>query len=544
MIKTRFMKLISVVLLFCIFFSVNSIQNDNYVNPRSNEKNFKLDFRIPKKSDSSFIADHSIVNLVRFDQIPESAINASKENLHIAYGHTSHGSQLTYGMTGLPAFKEGLGGPEGLYDWNDGPMEGELDIDDNFVSGDLGNPDRTSWADRTRTYLDNPSYADVNVVIWSWCGQVSGATETDIDTYLDLMTSLEQDYPNIRFVYMTGHADGTGDKGNLHIRNQQIRDYCINNNKILFDFYDIECYDPDGNYYGDKNVTDNCDYDSDGNGSRDSNWALDWQGTHTEDVDWYDCSCAHSQALNGNQKSYAIWWLWARLAGWSEINAPVLSPITPNPSFTGEISLNWVESQDADNYTIYRDFSYINGYKESLIEVGNTEETHFNDTVSVDAVYYYAVCSSNETGTSDFSNCVSVSVEFPNPTPPTIELTSSNPSTTGEISLNWTENPNGIHYTIYRYTSLITELNSSVTNLYQTPTPGYSEKILSQGKFYYVVTTTTVNGTSDISNCVSVLIDFSFKGFLSNKYVIGGAAVGFLALLSIGIVVIRKKKKL
>ncbi|MFN2283423.1 MAG: hypothetical protein ACK2UQ_03315, partial [Anaerolineae bacterium] len=52
-------------------------------------------------------------------------------------------------------------------------------------------------------------------------------------------------------------------------------------------------------------------------GSRDKNWALDWQGTHTENVDWYSCSCAHSQSLNCNQKAYAVWALWARLAGWN-----------------------------------------------------------------------------------------------------------------------------------------------------------------------------------------------------------------------------------
>jgi hypothetical protein len=25
---------------------------------------------------------------------------------------------------------------------------------------------------------------------------------------------------------------------------------------------------------------------------------------------------SHSQPLNANQKAYAAWWLWARLAGW------------------------------------------------------------------------------------------------------------------------------------------------------------------------------------------------------------------------------------
>jgi len=63
-------------------------------------------------------------------------------------------------------------------------------------------------------------------------------------------------------------------------------------------------------------ANDNCDYDSNGDGRRDKNWATDWQDSHTEDVDWYECSSAHSQALNANRKAYAAWYLWARLAGW------------------------------------------------------------------------------------------------------------------------------------------------------------------------------------------------------------------------------------
>ena len=264
----------------------------------------------------AMIIDH---NCTKLKSIPESAITTAKLQLHIAYGHTSHGSQIITGMNNLDAFM----GETGLYEWDEGTREGYLDIDDYFVSGDLGNPDRSTWALRTRDYLNNSNNIDVNVIMWSWCGQVSSATEDDIDTYLNLMTQLETDFPNINFVYMTGHLDGTGLTGNLHLRNEQIRNYCIANNKILFDFADIECYDPDGNYFGNKNPNDNCDYDSDGNGSRDANWAIEWQNSHVEGIDWYSCGSAHSQSLNANQKAYAAWWLWATLAGWNETTAIV-----------------------------------------------------------------------------------------------------------------------------------------------------------------------------------------------------------------------------
>ena len=181
----------------------------------------------------AIIADHTIVNRVMYDLVPDSAINHSKETLHIAYGHTSHGSQIITGMSDLPAFKEGKGGSVGLYDWNEGGIGGALDIDDGFVTGDLGNPDRTTWASLTEGYLDNAANSDVNVVMWSWCGQASSATEEDINTYTSLMNDLENDYPEIKFIYMTGHVDGSGLEGNLHIRNEQIREYCQTNGKIL-----------------------------------------------------------------------------------------------------------------------------------------------------------------------------------------------------------------------------------------------------------------------------------------------------------------------
>jgi hypothetical protein len=119
---------------------------------------------------------------------------------------------------------------------------------------------------------------------------------------------------------MTGHVDGTGINGNLNVRNEQIRTYCRNNNKILYDFADIESYDPDGVGYLNKLVLDTCYYDANGDGSPwndTANWAIDWQNSHIKGIDWYECGSAHSQPLNANLKAYAAWWLFARLAGWN-----------------------------------------------------------------------------------------------------------------------------------------------------------------------------------------------------------------------------------
>jgi hypothetical protein len=251
---------------------------------------------------SAIIIDHTCRNI---DLIPRAAIEQAKETLHIAYGHTSHGSQLVTGMTGLVAFKGAL------YSWNETGADGALELRDSPspMDGDLGS---SSWASNTRTYLN--AHPEINVIIWSWCGQVSDASEDDIYVYLSEMTKLEDDYPGVKFVYMTGHLDGTPLTHNLHLRNEQIRAYCRAQKKILYDFADIESYNPDGVYYGAWEPNDNCDYDVDGNETWDGNWAIEWQNAHPGQ--WYDCVAAHTQPLNGNLKAYAAWWLWARLAGW------------------------------------------------------------------------------------------------------------------------------------------------------------------------------------------------------------------------------------
>lgn len=258
------------------------------------------------------IIDHTSIKL---DQIPLEWIQKAIANLHILYGHTSHGSQITTGLLGLSNF---LGEP---YIYDNGVTAGALDLRDSPFDRtiDLGQPDNKVWAAETRKYLEKNT--DINVVMWSWCGQLSNASKKNVDVYLNLMQELETEYPEVQFIYMTGHLDGTGENGTLAKNNEIIREFCASHNKVLFDFNDIERYNPDGLYFGDKYATDACDYDSDGDKKTDSNWAIEWQDSHVKSVDWYDCPAAHSQPVNANMKAYAAWWLLARLAGWDGIAA-------------------------------------------------------------------------------------------------------------------------------------------------------------------------------------------------------------------------------
>ena len=203
---------------------------------------------------------------------------------------------------------------KGLIDYK-GPLYDGLDLKEFYIDDDQEYPAIDTWPDHARSFLSNPANQAVNVVMWSWRDMLTTATEEDVERYLQFMVELEEEYPDITFVYMTGHVDGKGLEGNTHKRNEQIRSFCKENNKVLYDFADIESYDPDGNYFLDKLVNEGGWYDNDGDYSLETNWAKQWIKNNPEE--WYECISPHTLPLNANLKTYAAWWLWARLAGWN-----------------------------------------------------------------------------------------------------------------------------------------------------------------------------------------------------------------------------------
>lgn len=259
----------------------------------------------------AIVVDHTCTDL---NSIPIEYIDLARTTLHIGYGHTSHGSQLVTGMT---AIKDDRGMD---YAFSSSQVDNYLELRED-LNGDVGY--YPQWVDVTNAFLARDGYERFNVIMWSWCGQLSNYSEQDVrDKYLTPMTQFEVDYPNVNFVYMTGHLDGSGIDGTLNRNNEIIREYCIDNNKILYDFADIESYDPDGNYYLNRGADDECRYDSDNNGSRDGNWAVEWCASNPGDY-LITGSCAHSQGLNCEYKGRAVWWMLAKLAGWSGVSTKI-----------------------------------------------------------------------------------------------------------------------------------------------------------------------------------------------------------------------------
>ncbi|OVE71431.1 hypothetical protein BVX93_02350, partial [bacterium B13(2017)] len=330
---------------------------------------------------------------------------------------------------------------------------------------DLGHNGDDSWKDETIAYLGEPdangrgdSHPEINVIMWAWCGGAAddpnATVSVDIDgdgtnenlNYMEYycynMTTLENMYPGVKFVYMTGHLNRWSQ--NTTINNQRIRDYCISNNKILYDFEDIECWDPDGNSYRDREPGQDCSYNV-GDGTR-GNWAIEWQNSHTEGVDWYTCESAHSQPLNANRKAYAAWWLFARLAGWEGPDAATEPPAAPsvlqaNTISENQIDLNWQDNSDNESgfrieRSIYSNFSQIN----TITVTANTisySDTNLNPATT----YYFRVFAYNSIGDSSYSNEVNAATNQEVTLPPNAPSNfSAQAVSSTQINLSWEDN--------------------------------------------------------------------------------------------------------
>jgi len=284
---------------------------------------------------NAFVVDHNAV--IEFDEIPIHWLNQAT-NLVVHYGHTSHGSQIIAGLKWLDQ-NEGHSfmcedrnssrvpdpppqtHPPSLRMWEEGLWP-------DTATGRLGYWDGSAAQQGTRNVLASGLF---DVSGWSWCGQVGDNGWAYIQEYLDVLNSFEQQFPDVKIFYMTGHNVEPGPPNykqvkydRLHANNNGIREYCRNNNKILYDFADIESWDFDGNYHAEEDS--NCVWCSD--------YTSGYQNIPPRSESGGGCrisTCAHTHGLNCVIKAKAFWWMMARIAGWPGVDeAPPLSvPAAP-----------------------------------------------------------------------------------------------------------------------------------------------------------------------------------------------------------------------
>lgn len=244
------------------------------------------------------VIDHLCTDL---SVIPAGWIDSVQAGLRMHYAHTSHGGQLTTGLELLEEDNPSLDVEIGYCELPE--VASAFCIFDGQEIESYITPDLywqgASALELTRDVLDgNPS---INVSMWSWCTQCDYYSQEEVEEYLDAMAQLESEYPGVVFVYMTGNAQAEGSEGyNRSLRNQQIRNFCAENDGVLFDFEDLDSwwFDPSGQLWEQALAT--------------------WEGHSfpVEHPQFNGDEAAHTTFESCEQKGRAVWWMLARLAGW------------------------------------------------------------------------------------------------------------------------------------------------------------------------------------------------------------------------------------
>jgi hypothetical protein len=203
-------------------------------------------------------------------------------------------------------------------------------------------------------------------------------------------------------------------------------------------------------------------------------------------------------------------------------DAPALGEITPALSITGEIDLQWDAQLAVDNYSVYRSTEPI-AEPISIEPIATTSDLYYNDTLLINATYYYAVKAHNLYGSSPLSIVrqvvVDIPTEDPDPEPaqflpnsPVLSINTESPTTEYSIALVWSSEQAVDNYTLYRLdepisnNSLPSPAQIKATAVTTTDKNDFVDTVAGPGTYYYAVIARNESGTSNLSNSEYIIV--------------------------------------
>ena len=207
----------------------------------------------------------------------------------------------------------------------------------------------------------------------------------------------------------------------------------------------------------------------------------------------------------------------------------------------------WTSSSRANNYSIFQYSSYITDINGSLTILANeTNSLSLPLSGFSNGTYYFRGVAFNDFG-NHTSNCIKIIVEISPPTPPGSFVLSSNagtPDDDGAFSLAWTSSSGANNYSVYQFSSYISNINGSLTQLAnEINTLTLSQSGFSDGTYFFIVVAFNDSGNKT-SNVLIIIVELSvgdsttpdIPGF---NLIIVGLVIGIVS-----VIIIKKKSKL